>query len=432
VKEIDRIEYHQVLGAWVKFFEGDISALRAKLSLQMDSAAAEQRYEEAARVRDGLAALERATITQTMVLDDHTDLDAIAVETDGGRASVVRFRVRFGRVVGRDALLLDRGSEGSSAELLEGVLPELYEGASEAPAVVLVSEATSLMGEYLSRVRGRAVQVLTPQRGRRRHVLEAAQADARSALDRDSLRRQSDHNIRSRALTELTTALGLQHPAYRIECFDMSHLQGTNYVGSMVVFEDGLAKKRDYRQFHVRAVEGNNDVGAMKEVVGRRLAHWEEPASETKFPRADLIIVDGGIAQLNAALEAAKEAGVAGQVEFAALAKREELLYRPGADDPIFLNRGSEGLYLVQRIRDEAHRFAITFHRSKRGRSMVEGTLDGVRGVGPARRRRILEYFGSLDALREASLDDLRGLDWLPSDVAAEVYRRLHESDEAH
>jgi excinuclease ABC subunit C len=192
----------------------------------------------------------------------------------------------------------------------------------------------------------------------------------------------------------------------------------------MVVFEDGLAKKSDYRHFNVKEVLGNDDVGAMEEVVRRRLHYWDDDQGATRFRRADLIIIDGGLPQLHAAQKAAATLGLH-DVEFTALAKREELLYRPGSSLPIALERGSESLYLVQRVRDEAHRFAITFHRSKRGKSMVASSLGGIEGLGPARRERLLGAFGSLDALRQATLDDLEALAWLPVDVARRLYDHL-------
>jgi excinuclease ABC subunit C len=427
VGAIDRDDYHGLLASWVRFFEGDVRPLRTLLSDQMNQAAAEQRYEAAARARDGLAALARAESEQSVVLDDHSSLDVVAIATDGGRAAVVRFRVRHGRVLGRTVHLVDRSMDEEPAEILEAVLPDLYAPGEEVPPVVVVESpavATALSAEYLAERRGRRVEVVAPQRGRRRKVLEMARADALAVIGRDSLRRQADHNVRSRALTELGAALGLDQPPYRVECFDMSHLQGTNYVGSMVVFEDALAKRSDYRHFNVREALGNDDVGAMTEVVRRRLAHWDDAATSTTFRRADLIILDGGLPQLHAAQRAAAEAGVTG-VQFAALAKREELLYRPGSSQPISLERGSESLYLVQRIRDEAHRFAVTFHRSKRGRSMVASSLEGVDGLGPARRERLLQAFGSMDALRHATFDELDALAWLPRDVATRLYDHL-------
>jgi len=427
IEAVTREQYRGLLDSWVHFFEGDVRPLRRLLDEQMTTAAKDQNYEAAARARDALAALERAASDQSVVLDDHSDLDVIAVGTNGGRAAIVRFRVRHGRVIGRTVHLIDRSMDEDAAQMLEAVLPDLYPDASDVPPVLVVEDpevATALAVDFLTERRGRPVQVLAPQRGRRRRVLELARADALAVIGRDSLRRQSDHNVRSRALQELGVALDLPQPPFRVECFDMSHLQGTNYVGSMVVFEDALAKKSDYRHFNVREALGNDDVGAMTEVVRRRLSHWNEEGSSVAARRPDLIILDGGLPQLHAAQRAAQEAEVGG-VEFAALAKREELLYRPGSSTPIALERGSESLYLVQRIRDEAHRFAVTFHRSKRGRSMVASTLEGVDGLGPARRERLLETFGSLDALRHASFEELDALAWLPRDVAVRLYDHL-------
>jgi excinuclease ABC subunit C len=428
VGAIDPPGYQELVASWARFFDGDVRQLRGLLQRQMHEASEQKHYEAAAKARDGLEALERAASVQNVVLDDHSNLDVLAVASDGGRAAVVRFRVRFGRVIGRTVHLIDRSMDEGDAEILEGLLTDLYGDADSVPPVVLVtdeSSATPLMREYLAELRARPVEVAAPQRGKRRRAVELAGNDAMSVINRDSLRRQSDHNVRARALQELGAALALDQPPYRIECFDMSHLQGTNYVGSMVVFEDGLAKKSDYRHFNVREVLGNDDVGAMEEVVRRRLAYWADEQGATKFRRADLIVIDGGLPQLHAAQKAAATLGLDGQVEFVALAKREELLYRPGSNTPIALERGSESLYLVQRVRDEAHRFAISFHRSKRGKSMVASSLSDIEGLGPARRERLLAAFGSLDALRHATLDELEALAWLPGDVARTLYDHL-------
>ncbi len=428
VGAIDPEGYAQLVAAWARFFEGDVRQLRALLQRQMHEASEKKHYEAAAKARDGLEALERAASVQNVVLDDHSNLDVLGVASDGGRAAVVRFRVRFGRVIGRTVHLIDRSMDEDDAEILESVLTDMYVDTDSVPPVVLVADdesATSLMRAYLAELRARPVEVAAPQRGKRRRAVELARNDALSVIGRDSLRRQSDHNVRARALQELGAALALVQPPFRIECFDMSHLQGTNYVGSMVVFEDGLAKKSDYRHFNVKEVLGNDDVGAMEEVVRRRLAYWRDDQGATKFRRADLIVIDGGLPQLHAAQKAAASLGLADEVEFTALAKREELLYRPGSSVPIALERGSEALYLVQRVRDEAHRFAITFHRSKRGKSMVASSLSGVEGLGPARRERLLAHFGSLDAVRQATLEELDALAWLPGDVARRLYDHL-------
>jgi excinuclease ABC subunit C len=432
VKAIEREDYHELVRSWARFFEGDVRELRTLLRQRMSDAAKSTHYEAAAKARDALEALERAASDQSVVLDDHSNLDVIAVRTEGGRAGVVRFRVRHGRIIGRTVHLIDRSMDEDDAQIIEGVLADLYDDATGVPPVVVVqsaSSASALTGAYLSDLRGRNVEVVAPQRGRRRRVLELATNDAKSVIERDSLRRQSDHNVRSRALQELGEALELAQPPFRIECFDMSHLQGTNYVGSMVVFEDAIAKKGDYRHFNIKEILGNDDVGAMQEVLRRRLAHLNESQATTKFRRPDLIIIDGGLAQLHAAQKAAAELGVEG-IEFTALAKREELLYRPGFSMPIALERGSESLYLVQRVRDEAHRFAITFHRSKRAKSMVASSLQGVNGLGPARRERLMAEFGSLDALRQASLAELDALAWLPRDVARNIYDHLQAPSE--
>jgi excinuclease ABC subunit C len=428
VGAIDPEGYQQLVQSWARFFEGDVRQLRDHLRRQMDEASQQKHYEAAAKARDGLAALERAASAQSVVLDDHSNLDVIALASEGSRAAVVRFRVRFGRIVGRTVHLVDRSMDEDDREILENAMTEMYLDAASVPGVVVVARqslATPLVVAYLSDVRGKAVQVLAAQRGKRRRVMELAVHDAQAVINRDSLRRQADHNVRSRALQELGVALSLEQPPYRVECFDMSHLQGTNYVGSMVVFEDALPVKSDYRHFNVKEILGNDDVGAMEEVVRRRLSHWEEHQGTSKFRHPDLIMIDGGLPQLHAAEKAARSLELTGLVEFVALAKREELLFRPGSSSPIALERGSESLYLVQRIRDEAHRFAITFHRSKRGRSMVTSSLEGVEGLGPARRDRLLAQFGSLNALRQATLDELDALAWLPSEVATRLYDHL-------
>lgn len=433
VGAIDEAGYRDLVASWSRFFEGDVRQLRASLESKMMDAAGHQKYEAAAKFRNGLEALARADHDQSVVLDDHSNIDVIAVTSDGGRGALVRFRVRHGRIVGRSAHLLDRSLDESPAEVFEALLPDLYREPSDVPSTILAHAevaASAWAVEFLSALRLKQVSLQTPERGRRVRVLQMAQGDAEAVISRDSLRRQVDHNVRSRALQELANALQLSAPPYRIECFDMSHLQGTHYVGSMVVFEDALAAKNQYRHFSVKEILGNDDVGAMREVVRRRLAYWRDAQSTNKFRRANLVIIDGGLPQLHAAELAVNDVGLQGQVELVALAKREELLYRPGTSTPIALERGSEGLYLVQRIRDEAHRFAITFHRSKRGKSMVASVLDGVEGLGPRRRERLMKDFGSLDAIRAATIDELDALPWLPHEVAKRLYDHVRAPSE--
>ena len=427
VGAIDRDGYQELVNSWARFLSGDVSQLKNSLQDEMDAASKKTHYEAAAKARDGLEALDRAAQSQSVVLDTHSNVDTLAVSTDGGRATVVRFKVRSGRVIGRSVHFLDRSLDENTTEILESVITDIYPEQSDVPPVVNVPKGTDvgLVADYLASIRGSKVEVAIPMRGKRRRVMELALHDATSVIARDSLRRQSDHNIRSRALQEIGSRLALNQPPFRMECFDMSHLQGTNYVGSMVVFEDGLPMKSEYRHFNVKEILGNDDFGATQEVVRRRLEHWNEEQQSSKFRRADLIVIDGGLGQLHAAEKAAEELGLMGQVEFVAIAKREEFLYRPGSSDPIILDGGSEGLYMMQRLRDEAHRFAINFHRSKRGKSMVATTLEGVEGLGPSRRDRLIETFGSLDGIRAATKEELEALPWLPAEVARSLYDRV-------
>jgi excinuclease ABC subunit C len=426
-KLIDETAYASLVEQWTRFFEGDVTALSGLLEEQMKEDAKALRFEAAASRRDGLSALTKAGARQVVVLDQHTNLDALAVAHSGTRSVVEKLRVRAGRVVGRDYRLIERALDEDDTQLISYCLDDFYRSPGEVPAVVVVGPtvAPELLSEFLSRVRAKNVQVVIAHRGRRAEVLKMAAADASAQLERDSLRRTSDYNVRSQALSQLAVALDMKSSLYRIECFDMSHLQGTNYVGSMVVFEDGLPKKSEYRHFNVKTVPGNNDVAAMAEVLTRRLAYWDEDRGDSKFPRADLIIVDGGLPQLHATEQVILDAGREGTVPLAALAKREELLYVPGSTEPIMLDRGSEALYLVQRLRDEAHRFAITFHRTKRAKAMTLGTLDGIDGLGAKRKDQLLLAFTSLDNLREASLEELRSRGHLPLRVAELVYQRL-------
>jgi excinuclease ABC subunit C len=293
-----------------------------------------------------------------------------------------------------------------------------------------------LLQSWLRTLRDGPVDVAVPQRGAKRSLQETVTRSAQEDLARHRLRRAADHNARSKALTELQSALGLREAPLRIECFDMSHLQGTDYVGSMVVLEDGLIKRSDYRRFKVKTVKGNDDYAAMEEVLTRRLTALKEPppGSPASDPdgdrprprrfayRPNLLLVDGGKGQLGVAERVVNELGLADQVELASLAKQFEEVYRPGSPEPVRLRRGSDALYLLQRIRDEAHRFAITFHREKRGQRMTKSVLDGIPGLGPARKARLVKELGGVNAVRAAPLEELLGISWLPEQVGIAVY----------
>ncbi len=427
---VDKETYDAHVQGFLRFFAGDAEALTKDLADRMQRCAEAQDYEQAARLRDALAHVERAADTQQIVLSDRDDLDAVGVASDGLQACVVRLEVRRGRVVGRESLSADLVDDLDQDELLERFLGDLYDDQERTPPhEVVVARAggeTPAIEGWLTSLRGGPVRLAAPERGRRRGVVDLAAANADEDLRRRGLRRAADHNARSKALVELQSALGLERPPYRIECYDMSHLQGTSYVGSMVVFEDALPAKRAYRHFTVKTVQGNDDVGAMREILDRRLARWRVDGSKDRFgANPDLVVVDGGLGQLHAAEAAVEARGVAGEVEVASLAKRLEEVFRPGSSRPVMLPRGSEALYLLQRVRDEAHRFAISFHRSTRGRAMTASLLDGIEGLGPTRRTRLLEAFGSAAGVRAATLDELQALSWLPDDVARRVHDRL-------
>ena len=286
-------------------------------------------------------------------------------------------------------------------------------------------------------LRGSSVQVRVPQRGAKRTLLETVTLNAKEEFTRHRMRRASDHNTRSRALTELQDHLGLPEAPLRIECYDMAHLQGTDYVGSMVVMEDGLPNKREYRRFKVNDVEGNDDYAAMAEVVRRRLqaylAERDRPALEPgerpgKFAYPpQLLLVDGGKGQVSATQAVVEELGLAGQIPVAGLAKRFEEVYVPGQSHPVEIPRGSEALFMLQRIRDEAHRFANTFHRERRSKRMTRSSLDGIPGLGEVRRKKLVKALGGVNAVKKADLADLTALSFLPDAVAQAVHARFHQ-----
>jgi excinuclease ABC subunit C len=455
VGEVDHDRYGQMVEDLMRFVSGDTGQVVARLEREMSEAAAAFEYERAARLRDQLAAVRKAAETQQMVSEKPEDFDVVGVAEDELEAAVQVFHVRRGRVVGRGGFVADKVEDLTPPQFTGRILEELY-GASGADVprrifVPVEPEAQPVLAEWLSRVRGAPVGIAVPRRGAKRALQETVVRNAREDLTRHRLRRASDHNSRSRAMTELQEVLGLGRAPLRIECYDMSHLQGTDYVGSMVVFEDALAKKSDYRKFLVKEVPGNDDYAAMREVLTRRLhallaerrrhsgaaaggARDPEEAAPPDRPPArrrfayppQLLLLDGGKGQLAVGERVLEELGLTGEIELAALAKQFEEVYRPGDPDPVRIPRGSEALYLLQRVRDEAHRFAITFHRQRRGGRMTRSAIDGVPGLGPARRTRLLKELGGVRGLRAASFEEIESLPWLPDRVARAVYDRLH------
>jgi excinuclease ABC subunit C len=438
VGEIDKESYDRLVDDLCQFLDGDTDPVIRRLGEEMKEAAASLEFERAARIRDRLGAVQRAIEKQLAVGAIDEDLDAVGIADDDLEASVQVFHVRRGRVVGRNGYIIDKAEDLTPGGLIDRVLELLYGEvpAMGIPKMVLVPcepEEQRLHEEWLALQRGSYVEIRVPHRGDKRTLLETVEKNAKEEFTRHRLRRATDHNSRARALNELQDQLGLPEAPLRIECYDMSHIQGSDYVGSMVVLEDGLPKKAEYRRFKVKNVPGNDDFAAMEEVLTRRLtaylAERRRPVSEREGKFAyppQLLLVDGGKGQLNVAEQVVRDLGLDEEIPVASLAKRFEEVYVPGQADPVEVPRQSEALFLLQRIRDEAHRFANTYHRELRGKRMTKSVLDDVAGLGPTRKKRLVKEMGGMNAVRKASLDELRELTWLPDTVADAVYHKVH------
>ncbi|KJK59048.1 excinuclease ABC subunit UvrC [Saccharothrix sp. ST-888] len=440
VGKVSQEEHAALAEEFCDFMAGRTGGYLRRLEQQMQEAAVAMEYERAARLRDDIAALTRAMEKNAVVLGDGTDADLFALAEDELEAAVQIFHVRGGRVRGQRGWVTDKVEDVDTAALVEHALQQLYGGGTESvPREVLVPELPRPLEpvqEWLTGLRGAQADLRVPQRGDKKDLMATVQRNAQQALALHKTKRASDLTTRSRALQEITDALELDSVPLRIECFDISHLQGDDVVASMVVFEDGLARKSEYRRFQIRGFAGQDDVRSMHEVISRRFrrylqereqtGEWAVPEQdddttdtaasgpvdpETGRPRRfayppQLLVVDGGQPQVAAAKRALDELGI-DDVALCGLAKRLEEVWLPGEDDPVVLPRSSEGLYLLQRVRDEAHRFAITYQRSKRAKRFTAGELDSVAGLGETRRKALLKHFGSLKKLRAATVDEL-------------------------
>jgi excinuclease ABC subunit C len=432
VERVSAAEHRKIVDDFCDFMAGRTESMIRRLEREMATAAENLEYEKAARLRDDLGALRRAMEKQAVVLGDGTDADVVAFAQDELEAAVQVFHVRGGRVRGQRGWIVDKVEAVTTGELVEQFLLQVYGGVDEqtglgeageaVPREVLVPELpedADVYTELLEELRGGRVSLRVPQRGDKRSLMETVERNAKESFARHRVKRASDLTARSLALAELQEALELPDAPLRIECIDVSHVQGTNVVASMVVFEDGLAKKSDYRRFSV--TNGTDDTAAMAEVVRRRFArHLKEEgdrldeqgiAAEEGRPRRfayppNLLVVDGGAPQVAAASRSLTELGIV-DVAVCGLAKRMEEVWLPGDPDPVILPRTSEALYLLQRVRDEAHRFAITYHRQKRSTGMLVSLLDDVPGLGESRRKALMKQFGSLKRLRAASVEEL-------------------------
>ena len=444
VGEVSADDYATMVDELCRFMAGDTDDVVQRLELDMRAAAGDLEFERAARLRDRLESVQRAVERQQMVGERDDDLDVIGITQDELEASVQVFFVRRGRVLGRKGFVLDKVEDLGEAGLIGRIIETLYGedppmGMPRQVVVPMAPNEPEVYEAWLTELRGTKVQIRVPQRGDLRRLLETVTQNASEQFVRHRMRRASDHNTRSRALTELQDALDLPEAPLRIECYDMAHLQGTDYVGSMVVLEDGLPAKREYRRFKVH-VPGNDDYAAMEEVLTRRLQAYlderDQPVAERgerpgKFAYPpQLLVVDGGKGQLAVAERVVAALGLTDEIPLAALAKRFEEVYVPGREDPVPIPRGSEALFMLQRIRDEAHRFANSFHRERRSKRMTSSTLDGIPGLGEARRERLVKALGGVRAVKAADLQTLKDLSFLPDAVAEAVYERFHPASE--
>ncbi len=427
---VDPDDYAQMTDGLAAFLRGDTDQVIEKLNHDMMEASDRLEYEQAARYRDRLADVRRALERQEIVTDRPEHFDLIAFAGDELETAFQVLRVRRGRVVGRLGTVVDRVEELTDSELMGRVLRELY-GEESPPRLVVVQiepDEPDVFSAWLSDRRGSNVELRVPHRGTKRRLMETTEVNAREAFGRHRLKRHQDHNARAKALRSLQEVLDLPEAPLRIEAYDISTLQGTNTVSSMVVLEDGVPRRSDYRRFKIRTVAGQDDFASMEETIRRRFkAYLAErdrgPSEDSKFSYPpSLIVIDGGMGQLGRAVKVLDELDL--DIPVIGLAKRMEEVYLPDQPDPVVIPRDAEALYLLQRVRDEAHRFAITYHRNLRSKSMVDSILDDVPGVGPARKRALVKKFGSLKQMRAAQAEDLAEV--VPERVAEDLYTALH------
>ena len=476
MERISEAEHRRLAEEFCDFMAGQTARFTRRLEAEMRAAAAAEEFERAARLRDDIQALERALEKQAVVLPDGTDCDVIALAGDQLEAAVQVFYVRGGRVRGQRGWVVDKVEDVSDGELVEHFLSQVYGGDSvagngQAPAaagrdrragsrrharrpraavprevlVPVLPPGAGAVEEWLAARRGSRVHLRVPRRGDKKALLDTVARNAAESLALHKTRRASDLTTRSLALNEIQEALGLEVAPLRIECYDVSNLQGTHVVASMVVFEDGLARKSEYRRFSVKGTGGEGDVASVHEVITRRFRRYLEerettgeldvlgdPAGrgEPEFQQRkfayppNLVVIDGGPAQVAAAVSALEELGI-DDIAVCGLAKRLEEVWLPGEDAPVILPRSSEGLYLLQRVRDEAHRFAITYHRAKRSKALAVSELDSVPGLGPARRATLLRHFGSVRRIAAATPAELASLPGIGQQLAGAVLAAL-------
>ena len=433
VGAVDADEHRRIALELCDFLDGNMKPVVRRLETSMKEAASQQEFEAAAKLRDQLQNVRKVIERQQMASTDTDDIDVIGVAEDEIEAALQMFFVRKGRVTGRKGWVVDKVEDLETAELLGRFLETLYVE-QEVPKQVLVPVEPAdkdLLQRWLSEKRGSRVVIRVPHRGEKRSLLETVSGNAKESFTQHRLKRSTDFAARSRQLRELQEHLEMDEAPLRIECFDISNTGPAEAVGAMVVFEDGMPKRSDYRRFSIKWTTGPDDVAMMGEVIRRRFARFLQAQEEDGRGRGkfayppNLVVIDGGKGQLRRAHETMQEMGIE-DVTVVALAKRMEEIFVPGRSDPIVIPRGSEALYLLQQIRDETHRFAITYHRLRRGKRMTRSALDGIPGLGDTRRKRLLREFGSVKRLREAALEDIVAVKGMTRPVAEAVFEALH------
>ena len=431
IEAISKSAYRRDIAQVELFLEGRTEALADGLRHEMHAAAELQQYERAAALRDKVRAIERTMESQKMAAFARTELDLVGMARKDDQAAVQLFVVRNGKMVGRDVFLLEAPRDVPDDEVVRSFLDQYYATATNTPREVLVPRALADVGDleaFLSAKRGSNVRVFTPQRGEKRELMELATRNATESLAREAARWLADQGKTQAALDGLAAALGLIGPPLRIECYDISNIQGSESVGSMVVFEDGRPRSGEYRRFRIRTVTGANDFASHQEVLRRRFrrakAGEEGNEEERRWSMPDLVIIDGGRGQVSAAKEVLDELGLH-DLPLAGLAKEREELFLPDRADPIVLPATSSALYLVQRLRDEAHRFAISYHRQLRAKRQTKSAFDDLPGVGPKRKRELLKVFGSAKRVREAPIEQIAAVPGISRALAERIKTHL-------
>jgi excinuclease ABC subunit C len=436
---INQDDYRQVIDDLCQFLSGRTEPIVSRLQEEMQVAANELQFERAAALRDQVNAIEKVVERQKVVSPDYVDSDVIAMARSNGEACVQVFFIRSGKLIGREYFLLQGAEDSPDANVMSGFIKQFYDQAPMVPSQVLLPieiEEAHIIKQWLgSRREGESFEILIPHEGQQRELIQLAAENAAETLQAIQARWQAEKHRQTEALAELQSALKLSVPPNRIECYDISNTQGTSAVGSMVVFERGVPSKKYYRRFNIRSVTGPDDFASMEEVLQRRFNRWQAAQELVDKPGKkidqsfallpDLLIVDGGKGQLSRAVAVLEKYNLIDEVPVAGLAKQNEELFIYGQPEPVLLPNGSQGLFLIQRVRDEAHRFAITSHRKQRTKTGLASRLDSVAGVGPARRKALLGKFGSIQNILAASIDDLTSIPGISESLAHSIKTQL-------